>query len=139
VGLNQGGYAVVNLDSTHPGLFRDHLGILRNRLQFTGQREGWLNLGGFAQYRLLPDEAAQFLLTAGMRWEAPSGSKAIFQGIGPVHLAPYVTAGKGFGDFHLLTTVGYQFPAGSGSDTNLFYGSAHLDLGVWLVVSPGRV
>src|SRR5262249_14082753 len=70
----------------------------------------------------------QFLLTAGLRWEAPWGSKAVFQGHGTVHLAPYLTAGKEFGEFHVLATTGYQFPAGSGDfTTNLFYVNIHLD------------
>src|SRR5262245_52924311 len=45
-----------------------------------GDRSGWLNLGGFAQYTLIEDPAGQFLLTAGLRWEAPCGSHEIFQG-----------------------------------------------------------
>src|SRR5262249_4443013 len=44
------------------------------------------------------------------------------------HLAPYLTAGKGWGDSHVLATVGYYFPAGPGDDTNeLFYAGLHLD------------
>src|SRR5437588_300371 len=96
-----GGNAPYFSDAGCAPLFPDRFGVLRNRVSFAGQREGWLNLGGFAQYTVIADEPGQFLLTAGMRWEAPSGSKAIFQGIGPVHLAPYVTAGKEFGDFHV--------------------------------------
>jgi hypothetical protein len=93
-----------------------------------GDRSGWLNLGGFAQYTLIEDAASQFLLTAGLRVEAPCGSHDIFQGHGPAHLAPYLTAGKGFGDFHVLATAGYYFPAGPGSDnTKLFYADLHLD------------
>jgi hypothetical protein len=93
-----------------------------------GDRSGWLNLGGFAQYTLIQDPASQFLLTAGLRVEAPCGSHEIFAGHGPVHLAPYLTVGKGFGEFHVLATTGYYFPAGPGSDTSqLFYADLHLD------------
>jgi hypothetical protein len=93
-----------------------------------GDRSGWLNLGGFAQFTLIEDCANQFLLTAGLRVEAPCGSHDIFQGHGPAHLAPYLTAGKGFGEFHVLATTGYYFPAGPGSDnTRLFYADLHLD------------
>src|SRR5262245_45258380 len=122
------GYAVAHLSRDRPGLFIDHHGLLRDRRAFGGEREGWLNLGGFFQYTLIEDVPNQFLLTAGLRWEAPSGSEAIFRGNGPVHLALYVTAGKELGKFHVLATVGYQFPAGSGdATTNLFYGNLHLD------------
>ena len=128
LGINQGGYAVVNFDRSHPGLFRDHLGRLENRIDFSGQREGWFNLGGFVQYTVVKDAADQFLVTTGLRWEAPIGSKAIFQGNGPAHLAPYVTAGKGFGDYHVLADLGYEFPTGSdGKGSDIFYGCVHFD------------
>jgi len=77
----------------------------------------------------------QFLLTAGLRWEAPCGSHEVFQGHGPAHLAPYATVGKEFGHFHVLATTGYQFPAGPGDDTSeVFYANVHLDRQVfgWL-------
>ena len=48
--------------------------------------------------------------------------------MGPAVLAPYLTAGKEFGNFHVLATGGYQFPARSGDKgTELFYLNAHLD------------
>src|SRR5262249_36491899 len=103
-------------------------GRLRQRREFGGEREGWLNLGGFAQYTLIENCQEQFLLTAGLRWEAPSGSQSVFQGRGPAHLAPYVTAGKEFGHFHVLGTAGYEFPVGSEDPTtNFFYVNLHLD------------
>ena len=93
-----------------------------------GSRDGFLNLGGFAQYTLVQDVEDQFLLTGGLRWEAPCGSHEVFQGHGPAHLAPYLTAGKEFGEFHVLATTGYQFPAGPGNDTsNVFYANVHFD------------
>jgi hypothetical protein len=108
IGLNQGGYATANFDR-----FRD----------------GWLNLGGFGQYTIIQNVPSQFLLTAGLRWEAPSGEADVFQGHGPATLAPYLTAGKEFGKFHVLATTGYQFPARSGSnpDTEFFYFNGHID------------
>jgi hypothetical protein len=127
MGINQGGYAVVNLDR-QPGFFRDLLGRLEPRANLSGQREGWFNLGGFFQYTVVKDPANQLLVTTGLRWEAPIGSSAIFQGFGPAHLAPYVTAGKEFGDFHVLADVGFQFPTGSDlGGTEIFYGCLHLD------------
>jgi hypothetical protein len=89
---------------------------------------GWLNLGGFFQYTLVADVEDQFLLTAGLKWVAPMGSREVFQGYGPLELAPYLTAGKGFGKWHVLATTGYLFPAGPGNDTlTAWYGNVHLD------------
>jgi hypothetical protein len=129
MGLNQGGYADVHLSRNQ----RDRLALLDPLGRFRdveegGNRSGWLNLGGFFQYTLVQDVPNQFLLTAGLRWEAPCGSHDIFQGRGPAHLAPYLTVGKEFGLFHILATTGYHFPAGPGSDsTNAFYANLHLD------------
>jgi hypothetical protein len=108
VGLNQGGYAVSS---------------------FAGKpHDGWLNLGGFGQYTLIQDVPEQFLVTAGLRWSAPSGEASVFQGHGPAILAPYLTAGKEIEEFHVLGTFGYQFPLESGdSTTNLFYTNVHFD------------
>jgi len=129
IGLNQGGYADVHLSRRQfdrlarldpQGRFRD--------VEAGGDRSGWLNLGGFFQYTLIEDVPNQFLLTAGLHWEAPCGSHEIFQGHGPVHLAPYLTVGKEFGCNHVLATTGYLFPVGGGDDnTNMFYANLHLD------------
>jgi hypothetical protein len=106
-GLSKGGYAVAHYEH---------------------DRDGWLNLGGFFQYTLIRDVPDQFLFTAGIQWEAPTGESSVFQGHGPAYLAPYVTAGKEFGDFHILSTVGFQFAAQGGTDTtNMFYGTVHFD------------
>jgi hypothetical protein len=137
VGLNQGGYATSNFvrdqsdrvlrDPRFPRI-RD---ALRDRVAASangGSHDGWLNLGGFAQYTLIEDVPGQFLLTGGVRLEVPCGSHDAFQGYGPAHMAPYLTAGKELGEFHLLATTGYQFPIGAGDDTSeLFYANFHLD------------
>src|SRR5262245_50766770 len=125
MGLCQGGFADAHFTrnpADRARLFaRDPLGRFRD-IETDRNRDGWLNLGGFLQYTLIADVPNQFLLTGGLRWEAPSGSYEIFQGRGPVHLAPYLTTGKEFGKFHVLATTGYQFPTGGGNDTTqLFY------------------
>jgi hypothetical protein len=127
-GLNQGGYAVANFQRRTFDPFLTNL-LTRLDRDRGGDRDGWLNLGGYGQYTLIQDVPDQFLLTAGLRWEAPCGSSEIFQGHGPAHLAPYVTVGKEFFcDYHVLATAGYEFPTGSGDiTTDLFYGTVHLD------------
>jgi len=126
IGLNQGGYAVSSFQRRQFDTFLTNP-IVRLDRDSGGSRDGWLNLGGFAQYTLIEDVPDQFLLTAGLHWEAPSGEAEVFQGHGPAKLAPYVTVGKEFGDFHVLATTGYLFPTGSAALTNLFYGTVHFD------------
>jgi hypothetical protein len=95
---------------------------------FDRQRTGWANLGGFGQYTLIRDTDDQFLLTVGLSWEAPSGSKEVFQGSPPAYLAPYLTIGKEFGNFHFLATTGYNFPAEHAKvTTETYYANFHFD------------
>jgi hypothetical protein len=108
IGLNRGGWTVA---------------------EFGRQREGWLDLGGYAQYTLIRDVPNQFLFAAGIQYATPSGAKQLFQGSPPDDMAVYGTLGKECGDFHVLLTAGYQFPLGSGrTNQNLFYGDLHLDV-----------
>lgn len=101
---------------------------------FEKSRDGITNLGGFVQYTLIRDVPNQFLLTAGLGWEAPTGFAEVGAGHGPPYLAPYLTAGKEFGEFHVLATAGYNFAAGPGTvTTDVFFASLHFDrrLGCW--------
>lgn len=128
IGLNQGGWAQATFSRNQPGLFPNLQGILQDRSKYGGLREGWLDLGGFIQYTVIENVPDQFLLTAGLRWAAPSGASQLFQGDPPWQLAPYVTAGKELGKFHVLATTGFNFSAGSGPDTvNNLYVNLHLD------------
>jgi len=129
IGLNQGGYANVQLSRKDFQRLAalDPLGRFSN-VEIGGNRAGFVNLGGFVQYTFIEDVPNQFLVTGGMRWIAPCGSHEIFQGYGPLELAPYLTVGKELEKFHVLATTGYQFPAGPGSDNDkLFYANIHLD------------
>ncbi len=129
MGLNQGGYAQAGFSRNELNrlIALDPLGRFRS-VEGGGSRDGWLNLGGFFQYTLIEDCKDQFILTAGIHWEAPCGSHELFQGYGPAELSPYLTVGKEFGKVHVLATTGYQFPVGPGSDNvNLFYANLHID------------
>jgi hypothetical protein len=116
MGLNQGGFADAHYNQS---------------------RDGWLNLGGFAQYTLIKDVPDQFLLTVGLRLEAPTGEAEVFQGHGPAHMAGYATVGKEFGEFHVLATGGYHFPLRDVHDgTDVFYLNGHIDRRVFCWLYP---
>lgn len=126
VGFNQGGYAVMNFNPLPASALTPAL--VKRINDFRGTHAGWLNLGGFAQYTLIEDVERQFLFTTGLRLEIPTGESSVFQGHGQPYMAPYITAGKGFGNFHVLTTAGYKFPLGDGRDIiDTFYGNLHFD------------
>ena len=95
---------------------------------YPGRHQGWLDIGGYAQYTVIRDVPGQFLATAGMTWTAPNGSSSLFQGSPPVYLGTYGTVGKELGYWHVLTTVGFDFPVGEGTvRRDTFYGTVHLD------------
>jgi hypothetical protein len=128
VGVNQGGYTFIHVDRN------DRRAPLLNRLartrgqEFGGRREGFLNLGGYAQYTVIEDVESQFLATVGVRLVVPCGSPEVFQGKGPTQMVPSFTAGKELGDFHVLMTGGYQFPLHNGDrDLEVFNLNAHVD------------
>jgi hypothetical protein len=137
VGMNQGGYADLNIDrSDRRAPLLNSFAVTRGQ-EFGGTRVGFLNVGGFVQYTLIEDVENQFLATAGLRVVVPIGSYEVFQGKGPALLAPYLTAGKEFCNFHVLATTGYQFPARTRDrDTELFYLNAHLDYGLFGWIYP---
>jgi hypothetical protein len=135
-GLDDGALVQANLSRNDRArlLALDQQGRFRD-IEIGGTRTGITDLGGFFQYTFIEDVENQFLVTGGLRWIVPSGSHEIFQGHGPVELAPYAILGKEFGKFHVLAATGYQFPAGPGdTNTKLFYLNVHFDRQVcdWL-------
>jgi hypothetical protein len=128
IGLNQGGYGVININSNLASALAARGLPVPNR-DLAGQREGWLNLGGFVQYTFIADAEQKFLLSGGLRWEAPSGTEQLFQGgANPAYLAPYFSAGKEFGCWHVLAVGGFEFPTGEGTATaDTWYLSLHID------------
>jgi hypothetical protein len=138
VGMNQGGYAHLDIDrGDRRAPLLNALAATRGQ-EFGGGRDGFLNVGGFAQYTLIQDVENQFLATAGLRMVLPVGSYEVFQGKGPVLLAPYLTVGKElFCNFHFLATTGYQFPTRTGDrDTEIFYLNAHIDYALFGWIYP---
>jgi hypothetical protein len=124
-GLNRGAYVEASFGAP---TFRRFPGLAQALNLQGGEREGWLDLGGFVQYTLIRDVPNQFIFSVGLQAVAPSGSKDLFQGTGPAVLAPYFTTGKECGPYHVLLTGGYQFPAESDPGTpKSFFGGLHLD------------
>jgi hypothetical protein len=75
-----------------------------------GNPEGWMDLALGLKYALIDDEASQFILTPGFTVHVPTGSEDVFQGRGNGEVNAFVSAQKGFGDFHLSGNVGLRIP-----------------------------
>ncbi len=134
LGLTQGGYGVLDINGNLARILAAR-GLPVPERDIGGQRQGWLDLGGYLQYTLIDNAQAQFIVTPGLRWEAPSGATQLFQGgANPAYLAPYVTVGKAFDCWHVLGVGGFEFPAGEGTaTTDTFYLNLHIDRQIgWL-------
>lgn len=92
------------------------------------QADGWLNINAGLKYTLIRDVEDQFLVTAGLMYEPPTGEAKVFQGVGDGVFTVFATSGKEFGDLaHILGTFGYQFPADKAQNSSFIYTSLHLD------------
>jgi hypothetical protein len=85
--------------------------------------DGWMDLAAGFKNALIDNQANQFILTPGFTFHIPSGSEEVFQGRGDGEWNLFVSAQKGFGDFHLQSNVGVRFPHdGDAQSTILHYG-----------------
>ncbi|MFO0804236.1 MAG: hypothetical protein U0791_14080 [Gemmataceae bacterium] len=95
---------------------------------------GWLNLAAGLKYTLVRDVENQFLFTAGLMYEIPTGEADALQGHGSGVLTPFVTYGKQFGEhWHLIGNHGYSFGLDQTQNSSFFYHSLHIDreIGGW--------
>lgn len=87
---------------------------------------------GFANYAFglkgvfYRDDDRAFILSGGLRYEAPWGNTDVLQGNGKGTLNPFLTVAKGFGDFHVQ---GYTGPilALSVDDSHFYDVALHFD------------
>jgi len=80
--------------------------------------DGWADLAAGLKYALILDEANQFLLTPGARFEIPSGDDEVFQGNGDGAFDVFVSSAKGIGNFQLMGSVGVILPLDMDAETS---------------------
>lgn len=92
--------------------------------------DGWMNLAFGFKGSVWQDEETASIVSLGLRYEAPSGNRDVFQGYGDGVLNPFLSAAKGidagFSDVHLQFYSGPRIPI-SGSDSTFWDTSAHVD------------
>lgn len=92
-----------------------------------GEGWGWGDLGLGIKFALIRDEENRFLLTPGLNYEFSQGSPDVLQGNGEGLWMPYISAGKGLGNFHLLGSVACGIPVDRESESTSLYYGLHLD------------
>jgi hypothetical protein len=96
---------------------------------------GWGNLTGGFKYALVDDPQVEFILTGGLTYTAPSGSRSISHGTGSGLLAPFVSFEKGWGDFHLMGTLVYSQALDTDANSSILHYGLNADyyLSQWFI------
>ena len=90
-------------------------------------QEGWADIGAGVKYALIDDQEANFILTPGVKFEFPTGSRRVFQGNGSGEWDVFLSAMKGVGDFHATASAGVRLPNDLGDETAQAHYSLQLD------------
>ncbi len=89
---------------------------------------GFADISAGLKYNLYRDPQAGRLLSVGMTFEVPSGSKKSLQGNGNGEFNFFVTGGTRIGDkAHWISASGLREPADTSLENRLWYWSNHLD------------
>lgn len=108
-------------------LFADKDGIVRLSPQDGRSVTGLANIAAGFKYALIRDVENQFLATAVVQYEAPTGYANIYQNQGSGNLAAYLVLGKEFwDDWHALVQFGQNTRLHK-STGGYFLTSAHID------------
>ena len=98
--------------------------------------DGWLDLAVGLKYALIDDKASNFILTPGLTFTVPTGSKEVFNGRGSGQFNVFTSAEKGFGNFHLLANVGVRVPVDTDAQSTELHYSLHADYFVHKLFIP---
>ena len=88
---------------------------------------GWANLAAGLKYALLDDPDHQLIVTPGFTFEVPSGNQDVGQGHGKGEWNPFVSAAKGWGNFHVTGNIGARIPHDTAEQTSQLHYSLQLD------------
>ncbi len=98
-------------------------------------QDGWADVALGLKYALIDDRANEFILTPGFTFEIPLGNSDVFQGNGSGEWNVFVSAEKGFGNFHLLGNVGVRVPNDTDEESTSLHYSLQADYRVckWFI------
>lgn len=83
--------------------------------------EGWMDIAAGFKYALIDSEEHAFILTPGFTFEIPLGDKEVFQGEGDGEWNLFISAQKGFGNFHLQSNVGVRLPNDTDAKSSILH------------------
>jgi hypothetical protein len=90
--------------------------------------DGWFDVAAGLKYNLFSDAETQELLSAGVTFELPVGSRASQQGNGDGLFHLFLTGGTEFGNNnHWVSGSGFLLPADGSAESTVWYWSNHFD------------
>lgn len=101
-------------------------------------RDGWGDVGGGLKYNLIRDTCNETLLSAGLTYEAPVGSRRTMQGNGAGEFNFFLSGGKEIADnWHWISAGGFRVAANANTESSSFYWSNHIDrrFGNWYALA----
>jgi hypothetical protein len=102
-------------------------GYLNIDLKNGASLHGWMDLAAGFKYALIDDKADNFILTGGLTFHIPTGDREVFQGRGSGEWNPFISAEKGWGDFHLTGNLGVRIPNDSDVQSTVMHYSVMAD------------
>lgn len=88
--------------------------------------DGWNDIALGAKYAFYIDRDNDAVATLGLRWFWGNGDAKILQG-GVQELSPFITAAKGWGDFHLMGNITGRAPVDDDKGNNIIQWGFHAD------------
>lgn len=88
---------------------------------------GWADLAAGFKYALVDDAENQLLVTPGLTITIPTGDDEVMQHDGEGEWNLFVSAAKGFDDFHVLGNIGARIPNDADEQTTQLHYSLQLD------------
>jgi len=105
----------------------------------TPEADGWNDAALGLKYMFLVDEASEFALTGGLKWEWVNGDRDIIQGGDGGHheLNPFISVAKGWDRFHLMGALNYRIPMNGNDGNHILQWDLHADYEVAPETLPG--
>ena len=89
--------------------------------------DGWADIGAGLKYAIIDDKVHNFILTPGLKFEFPTGNERVFQGNGKGEWDLFLSASKGWNDFHVTGSCGFRLPNDWDAETASTHYSLQLD------------
>ncbi|MBN2446388.1 MAG: hypothetical protein JXO22_06675 [Phycisphaerae bacterium] len=105
----------------------------------TPDADGWNDWAWGLKYLILADEANEFALTGGLRWEMRGGDDDIIMGGdgGSNELNPFISVAKGWDRFHMLGALNYRVPMDTSELNQVLQWDLHADYEIAPDALPG--